>query len=176
MPQTVKEGDLWMTRRTWVISQRESLALILPPVVSHCHMTPANHCLMLTSRWGPSDIVLSVQCNFIWFPYAIHFCLFLISLSLLLRLVLLQRRNHLLVTQLTSWGWTLILNLLPCLQPPLLLIRESREDSKLLPATVTSSTTCLLPLLVSQEQCRKTCSSVGKPVELHQTQNVRVEA
>lgn len=175
MPQTVKEGDPWMTMRTWAISQKESPALTLPPVGSHCHVIPVNPCLMLTSRWGHSwyHMMLWVQCDSLSLTYSIYFCLFYPSPHL--RRILLQLRNHLSMTQQTSWAWTLILNLLPCLQPPLLLIRKSREDSKLLPATVTSSMTCLHPLLVSQVQCRMTCSSVDKAVELHQTQNVRTD-
>lgn len=74
MPQTVKEGAPRMTRRTWVISQKESPTLILPPVGSHCHVIPANHCLMLTSRWGQSwyYIMLSIQCVFLSFPDSIN--------------------------------------------------------------------------------------------------------
>lgn len=108
------------------------------------------------------------------FLHSTNFCLFLLSPPP--RVPLLQPRKLLLVTQLTSWGWTLTLNPLPRPQPPPLhLIKGSREEWKLHPATVTSLMTCSLPLVVRQDQCRKTCSSVGQPVRLHQTQNVRVE-
>lgn len=89
------------------------------------------------------------------------------------RTPLLQPRTPLPVTRLTCWGWTLTPNLLPRTQPPPpLRLKGSREEWKPHPVTATSSTTCLRPLVVRQELCRKTFSSAGP----HQTQNVWVES
>lgn len=178
-----------MTRRIWVISQKESPILTLPPVESQCHVTTASRCLILTFRCRKSLAGLYYFINNYYPVYhtvnyyqnslflaSMHFFIFLVSLSPLRRL-LLQHRRLLLKTQLTSWGWTVTLNLQPCPQlRPLLHNTEIREEWKLLLATATSSMTYLHLLLVRLEQCRKTCSSVGQPVEPHQTKNVKAEA
>lgn len=51
-PQTVKGGDPWTTKTTWVISLKGIPFPTRPLVGSRCHVNPANRCLMLTSRQG----------------------------------------------------------------------------------------------------------------------------